>query len=122
MPQRTQRPQKPQGTVWLRPDPVGSKNLLPSRDEFRTRFARRAFVAGVVAVIALAAVIVLRAVDRLNGLWQPLHVLALVFGIAGVAAAGVALRGRGGRRDALIGLALSLAAFAGALFLPELIS
>ena len=112
----------PQRNVWLRPDPVGSKTLLPSRDEFRTRFARRAFVAGVLAVIALAAVILLRAIDRMNGLWPLLHVLALVFGIAGVAAAGVALRGPGARRDALLGLALSLAAFAGAIFLPELVS
>ena len=112
----------PQRSVWLRPDPVGSKTVLPSRDEFRARFARRAFVAGVVAVIALAGVIVLRALDRLNQLWPLLHVLALVFAIAGLAAAGVALRGRGGRREALIGVGLSVLAFVGALFLPQLVA
>ncbi len=105
----------PQRTVWLRPDPVGSKTLLPTRDEFRARFARRAVVAGVVSVIALAALVILRTLDRMNGLWPLLHVLALVFGIGGVAAAAVALRGPGARRDALVGLALALAGFVGAL-------
>jgi hypothetical protein len=112
----------PQRTVWLRRDPVGSKTLLPTRDEFRARFARRAFLAGVVAVVALAGVVLLRALDRMSGLWPLLHVLALVFAIAGVAAAAVALRGAGGRRDALVGLGLSTLAFVGALFLPQLVS
>jgi hypothetical protein len=111
----------PQRNVWLRPDPVGSQNLLPARDEFRARFARRAFSAGCLAVGALGALLVLRALDLWNGLWPPLHVLALVCAIAGVAAAAVALRGSRGRQQAVIGLALSVAAFAGALFLPELV-
>src|SRR4051812_30390627 len=114
-------PQRPQRTVWLRRDPVGSKTLLPTRDEFRARFARRAYLAGVIAVAAFAAVVVLRSVDRMSGIWPLLQVLALVFGIGGLAAAGVALRGAGGRRDALIGLALSLLAFVGSLFLPQLV-
>jgi hypothetical protein len=67
--------------------------------------------------------VLLRALDRMSGLWPLLHILALVFAIAGVAAAAVALRGGGGgRRDALIGLGLSGLAFVGALFLPQLVS
>ena len=111
----------PQRTLWLRRDPVGSKTLLPSRDEFRERFARRSFAAGCIAVVALAASLLLHGLDRLSSLWPPLHVLAIVCAIAGVAAAGVALRSPAGRQRALIGLALSLAVFAGALFLPGLV-
>jgi hypothetical protein len=110
-----------QRNVWLRPDPVGSRNLLPARDEFRARFARRSFAAGCIGVVALVALLFLRALGLWNEIWPPLHVLALVCAIAGVAAAGVALRCSGGRQRAVIGLALSVAAFAGALFLPELV-
>jgi hypothetical protein len=112
----------PQRTVWLRREPVGSKTLLPTRDEFRARFARRAYGAGVIAVGTLAAVTVLRALDLVHRFWPLLQVVSLVFAIAGVAAAAVALRGIGGRREALIGLGLSVVAFVGALFLPALVS
>ena len=112
----------PQRTVWLRREPVGSKTLLPTRDEFRARFARRAYGAGMLAVGALALVTFLRAMDWLHRFWPLLHVLAFVFAVAGVAAAAVALRGVEGRRDALIGLGLSVLALVGALILPALVS
>jgi hypothetical protein len=110
-----------QRTVWLRRDPVGTHNLLPSRDEFRARNARRALVAGGLGVGALALLVVLRALPGLEGAWNPLHAAALCLGIAGVGAGAIALRTRRLRMQALAGVGVSLVAVTGAVFVDRLV-
>lgn len=110
-----------QRTVWLRSDPVGSRTVLPSRDEFRARHARRSIRAGLIGVAALVAGLVIRLLGRNDPSWDILYVGALVFGVAGIAAAAVALRAHAARQTALLGLAASSAAFVGALLAPALV-
>ena len=110
-----------QRTVWLRSDPVGSHTVLPTREEFRARHAQRSVRAGAAGLLALAVGLVLDALDLRYPTWAAFYVLALVFGVAGIAAAAVALRAHAERRAALIGLAASTAAFVGALLAPALI-
>jgi MFS family permease len=110
-----------QRTVWLRSDPVGSRTVLPSRDEFRKRHAQRSIRAGLVGLAALVVGLVLAALDTTYPTWAVFYVLALVFGVAGIAAGAVALRTHAERHAALMGLAASSAAFLGALIGPALI-
>ncbi len=110
-----------QRTIWLRRDPVGSRTVLPSRDEFRARNAQRSVRAGLVGLGALVVGLILAALDMTYPTWAVFYVLALVFGVAGIAAAAVALRAHAERQTALIGLAASGAAFLGALVGPALI-
>jgi len=111
-----------QRTVWLRSDPVGSRRILPGRDELRERNARRSLRAGGIGLAALGLALALRAVGRDDPSWAVLYVAAIVFGIAGIAAATVALRARGPRGHALLGLFVSLCAFGGALLAPAIIA
>ena len=113
--------QMAQRTVWLRRDPVGSQSRLPSRDEFRGRHARRALTLGPLAIGALALLVLLRALPRLEGAWKPLLGIVFWFGIAGVGAAAVALRTPRLRPRALAGLGLSSAALIGAVFVDRLV-
>jgi Zn-dependent protease len=108
-------------TVWLRRDPVGAHTRLPSRDDFRARRARSGFVSAAIAIAALAILVVLRALPRLDGAWNSLLAIAFLFGIAGVGAAAIAMRSRRLRGQALAGLVISLAALVGALFIDSLV-
>ena len=110
-----------QRTVWLRSDPVGSRTVLPTREEFRARHAQRSVRAGVLGLCALVIGLVLAALGMNYPSWAIFYVLALVFGVAGIAAAAVALRAHAERRPALLGLAVSVAAFLGSLVAPALI-
>jgi MFS family permease len=110
-----------QRTVWLRSDPVGSRTVLPSREEFRARHAQRSIRAGLAGLAALVVGLVLAALGTDYPTWAVFYVLALVFGVAGIAAAAVALRAHAGRRPALLGLAVSVGAFLGSLVAPALI-
>jgi MFS family permease len=110
-----------QRNVWLRSDPVGTHTVLPSRAEFRARNAKRSVRAGGVGLAALAVGLLLAAFDLSYPTWAVFYVLALVFGVGGIAAAAVALRAHAERQTALIGLAASSAAFLGALVGPALI-
>jgi predicted permease len=112
----------PQRTVWLRKDPVGSRPLLASRDALQARNARRSVRAGGIGLTALVVALVLRVVGRDDPSWSILYVAAIVFGAAGITAAVVALRARGPRGQAYAGLAVSLAAFLGALIAPAFIA
>src|SRR5512135_3385833 len=97
-------------TAWLRRDPVGSRpTLLPSREQFRARAARRSVMAGGVAAAALAVALMLRVLGREDPLWSVLYIGAIVFGVAGIASASVALRGQAVRSRALVGLGVSSA-------------
>jgi cation transport ATPase len=111
----------PRQTVWLRSEPMGSRTLLPSRDEYRARNAKRSLRAGIAGLIALAAGLALSALDARYPTWAACFVLALVLGAAGIASAAVALRARSARHSALMGLAASGAAFLGSLIGPALI-
>jgi hypothetical protein len=108
-------------TVWLRRDPVGSQTRLPTQEAFRARHARSSLVAGAVAAFALTVLIVLRALPRWDGLWNALLAVAFCFGIAGIGAAGIALRARRLRPLAFAGLGVSLGSFVGALFVDRLV-
>lgn len=110
-----------QRTVWLRSDPVGSHTVLPTREEFRARHAQRSVRAGAAGLLALAVGLVLAALGLTYPTWAVFYVLALVFGVAGIAAAAVALRAHTERRAALVGLTVSGAAFLGSLIAPALI-
>jgi MFS family permease len=110
-----------QRTVWLRSDPLGSHTVLPTREEFRARHARRSVRAGAAGLLALAVGLVLAALGLTYPTWAVFYVLALVFGVAGIAAAAVALRAHAERRAALLGLTVSGAAFLGSLIAPALI-
>jgi hypothetical protein len=110
-----------QRNVWLRSDPVGSRTVLPTRAEFRARHAQRSVRAGLAGLAALAVALVLAALDMSYPTWAAFYELALVFGIAGIAGAAVALRAHAERQTALMGLAASAAAFLGALIGPALI-
>ena len=110
-----------QRTVWLRSDPVGSHTVLPTREEFHARHAQRSVRAGAAGLLALAAGLVLAALGLTYPTWAVFYVLALVFGVAGIAAAAVALRTRAARQTVLLGLAVSGAAFLGSLLAPALV-
>src|SRR3954468_19314678 len=110
-----------QRTVWLRSDPVGSRTVLPTREEYRARHAQRSIRAGVIGLLALVAGLVVAAFGLSYPTWAVFYVLALVFGVAGIAAAAVALRTHAERRPALLGLTVSGAAFLGSLIAPALI-
>jgi len=110
-----------QRTIWLRSDPVGSRTVLPTREEFRARHAQRSVRAGAAGLGALVVGLVLAALGLTYPTWAIFYVLALVFGVAGIAAAAVALRAHAERRQALLGLTVSGAAFLGSLIAPALI-
>lgn len=110
-----------QRNVWVRSDPVGSHTVLPTRAEFRARNAQRSVRAGTAGLLALAVGLLLAALGLNYPTWAIFYVLALVFGVAGIAAAAVALRADAGRRAALLGLIVSGAAFLGSLIAPALI-
>jgi hypothetical protein len=108
-------------TVWIRRDPVGAHTRLPSRDQFRARHARSALVSGAIAVGALTVLVVLRALPRWEGLWNPLLAIAFCFGIAGVAAGAIAIRARSLRMQAMAAVVVSFIAVVGAVFVDELV-
>jgi MFS family permease len=110
-----------QRNVWLRSDPVGTHTVLPTRAEFRARNAQRSVRAGAIGLLALAVGLLLAALGLTYPTWAVFYVLALVFGVAGIAAAAVALRAHAERRAALLGLTVSGAAFLGSLIAPALI-
>ena len=109
-----------QRSVWLRRDPVGSRTRLPSRDEFRGRFAQRALVLGPLALSALAVLVGLRSQDRWPGAWPWLLAAVFWLGAAGIGAAAIASRTPRFRVRALAGAGSSLIALTGALYADAL--
>ncbi len=107
-------------TVWLKRDPVGAHTRLPARDDFRRRFAQRALLLGGLALVALVVLLVLRTVERAEGSWTWLGVGVFWLGVAGAGSAAVGLRTRSLRAQALAGLALSMCALVGELFVDRL--
>jgi hypothetical protein len=107
-------------TVWLKRDPVGAHTELPPREEWRSRFAQRAVLLGGLSAAAFATLLVLRTLERAEGSWPWLGVAVFWFGVAGAGSAAVALRTRSLRSRGLTGLALSLCALVGLLFVDRL--